>query len=432
MLSILKKINAIPGDAADYDAQIKKIIVAKDNTLQGKQLGSSAMMTYVLDHIAESDGRALNNLLNVLNEIMPKVYENTNTRNKYMSSIRTKIADKYGLNSPQYKEANDRMKITKDEKKAIVEKYNMTVKEKGRNRKRFIVEDIIKVINEAIAKPHWADQSIALLLVCGARPYELLAKNTYEQGETEEWIRISNLAKKRGDKQADVAIRPLIQMSAPEFIKRVNDLRELAKEQVASLLNKEGTELSKNVANTLNNHLREYAPFANESVSILRKIYGNLSYELYADKLQYNLNTWLSDVLGHDKADVSTASAYAVVSVNANGEHGDIRQVMAKLAEVKADNQVIKNDINELKEDVREHDQYIARVPLAHYDIEKIPKKMGRTDAEMKELMKDKMTEMLQKGVDLTNANVRKYAGVGALIVNKYFKTLKDDIEKAN
>lgn len=425
MLETLRKVAA-----ADSDDKIKKIIVAQDNTLKSKKQGSSAFMAYVLDNITDYDGAELYDILLELNTVIPKVFTNLNTRNKYMSNIRQVIADKYGMESEQYTKANDLMKINKQEKKKLIEDYNVGLKEKGRKRKVFIVEDIIKMINESINKEHYADQAIGLLLVGGMRPLELLSKNTYEPAETDGWIRISNLGKKRAGKQGDIAVRPLIQMSPEEFIKRVTDLRELAKTQAKKVLSDDGSELSKSVANALNDHLRKYKSFEEESVSVLRKIYGNLSYELFANKLEYSLNTWLSDVLGHDKADIATASAYATVAVNAAGKEGNVRDIAAKLAEVKADNQVIKQDVNQLKNEVREHSEFIVRVPMEHYDVEKIPKRLGRSDAEIKDLLKSKMAEMHQKGIELTNMNVRKYAGIGAVIVNKYLKQLRGEVQQ--
>lgn len=436
MLQVLNKINALPvdkeGQLTQHD-QLKKIIITEDKKYKSNRLASSAFMAYVLDNIKEQAGAELNNVLDALNIAFPKIYKEANTRNKYMSMIRQEIAAKYGQDSEEYRQSNDRMKITKKEKAAIKTNYNLGLKDKGRNRQVFEQEGVLQLIHEALNKDHYADQAIGLMLTSGARPFEIMYKNEYEPAETEGWIRVTHLAKKRGDKAGDVAVRPLIKMSAPEFISRVDKMRELAKKSAKRILNAKKTELSKSVYNTLNDHLRAYEGYEEEAVGVLRKIYGNLSHELYADKVTYNLNTWLSDVLGHNRDDIATAAAYAVVAVNPQGPERETREVLTKLAEVKADNQTIKQDIDELKREVRETERELEAAVAAHavqaaQTVEKIPKKLGRTEAQIKQLLREKLIEMKNKGLKLTNESVRKNSGLGAVYVNKYLKELKDEV----
>jgi len=412
MLEVLNQI------VEPYDLPtIHGIITKADNKYKNKESGASALIQYAIDNIDKYQVDDLRAIFPKLNTILTALYPNKITRNIYFSKIRKPISNKYGLNSEEYKVSQDLIKITKAEKKAITEDYNIKVKEKNRDRQVFYTEDVLEVMYKMLAANHWADQALGLLICCGARPIELLVKNKYAPvGDAEMWVHIENLAKKRGDKQDDTVNRPLIHLNCAEFIERVNKVRNDEDFKSKKALDKHG-HLSQNVDKILNYHLEKYEIFANDNASILRKVYANLAYSLYADPIKTNLNVFLSDTLGHDRSDIATASSYSTVVVVPRAKERDNAQIINAIDELRGTARAIREDVDELKDEMKEPE--IIRPPV----------QMNRTDEEIKELLRQTLTQMQANNVNITNVNLRKYSRLGSKQVNKYYKDLKKELE---
>ena len=89
-------------------------------------------------------------VLSLLNKIYQNFYRNDNTVKSYFSAIRTAIKKKYGLSSPQYILSLDILKQPAGTKEKLDTAYKLQVKEKNRNKIVFYLEDIYKIIDEAL------------------------------------------------------------------------------------------------------------------------------------------------------------------------------------------------------------------------------------------------------------------------------------------
>ena len=408
MLRVLNSINP-PLESK----QLKDIIVKAAPSYGRNKTGESAFMSYVKDHIVKYKDDELVEILKRLNVLFPLIFDKVITRNLYMSQVRKQLSEKYGQDSEEYRQSLDKLKITKEQKAKLVEKYIEDVKERNQNRKEFKTQDLLQTAFSMLAKTHWADKALGLLMISGGRPIDLLVRNTYEPATEKgyNYVKVSNLAKKRGEKKQQTTERPIINMKASEFIENVKNLRDGLKER--DLVDKDD-QLMKSVANILSDHLHKYGLFQDESPRVLRQIYGNLSYELYADKKKQNLNLWLSKVLGHDPADIQTSFSYSVINVDSASDEGTNREVLQKMDEYKAEHNTMKDAIKELRDEVQHIEPPTARVQ----------RRQGRTDAEVKEILKIKIAEMKRLGIKITNTNLRDYAGMGYRAVNKYYKEL--------
>ena len=61
----------------------------------------------------------------------------------------------------------------------------------------------------------------------------------------------------------------------------------------------------------------------------MRKIYANLSYDMFADKRRVSESSWISDVLGHSINSLDVSKSYSVVSVMDTG-HAQDRTVIPR------------------------------------------------------------------------------------------------------
>ena len=163
--------------------------------------GKSCFLYIILNEISEYDVPQMKISLEILNKIMPVIYPNIGSRDNYFTKIRAVIYKKYpdidGKCSPEKRIALSMMKLSKDDKQTKIANAMKTVKSKNRNKKQFNIDYIVKVINDTKQEKDPYKRAVSLLLVSGARPVELLFRNTYEVDKKKpQWINIRGLAKK--------------------------------------------------------------------------------------------------------------------------------------------------------------------------------------------------------------------------------------------
>ena len=406
-------------------ATIHEVLKKVDEQYTKSKSGASSFMAYIVDNITKPNIEDLRAILPKVNDIIKTLYNNSAiTRNIYYSKIRKALSDKYGLDSPEYKESQNLMKISRDEKKQLIEDYNIKVKEANRDRQVFYTEDVLESIYKMLAADHWADKALGLLLCCGARPVELLSKNKYTPvTDADKWVHIEGLAKKRGDKVDDTVTRPLVHLTAADFIKRVDEVRDDADFKSKKILDKHGN-LTQNITKILNYHLEAYETFKNDNVPILRKVYANLAFNLYADPVKTTLNVFLSDTLGHDRADISTAASYSTVVVLNRAAERTNNDIVSAIAELRGTTTGIIEDVKEIKDDIA-RDEAAADIDP---ELFRQPKRANMTEDELREIIKETMIQMRINGIKITNVNVRKYSGYGSAVVNKFYNVLKAEL----
>ena len=249
-------------------------------------------------------------ILPILEALGVKFYDSITSRDVFYTKIRKPILVKYGKTSLEYRECLELMKITKEQRIKVNEDYRQKIKNKNKAPEIFYTKDILTIIEKCHHHDDWAIQTIGLMLAYGGRLSEILYKNEFKV-KSNNYIIVSNIGKKREDKKDVVCIRPVIGYTSQEFINIVKQLRNSLTNILIVKGNDKG-QLNKRYSKTIKEKMyelfnKDYNP------SLCRKLYGNLSHLLYGHN--QNLNVWLSEVLGHDKNDLTTSFSYSTISV---------------------------------------------------------------------------------------------------------------------
>jgi len=292
-------------DSSDDDQDIlMKFLFSIDLTkeihfdnLSPRQTSASHIKNMILTHLKDVKHHHLKLVFQTIEKIGEVIYPKSSTRDVFYTNVRNELKKQYPIESPEYILCLDNMKITRDERKELQTNYVKKVKERNKQQIQFNQNEILDKIKELKDGEDIVERFILGLLISGCRPCELLHKNTFEvHSETE--VKISNLAKKRGLKNSQTCIRPIIDLSPEQFIELVNEIRD----QVENTKN-----FNKKVA-------RRTKKLLDCSPCVLRKLYGNLAYQLFCSD-NVNQNVYLSEILGHDENDLQTSFSYSTVRI---------------------------------------------------------------------------------------------------------------------
>ena len=279
---------------------LKSFIENKDNLkLKKRQTIASYFKAEILDHLHTLTSKEqYEEVFKLIEQIAPVIYPKSSTRDVFYTHIRNELKKNHDVGSEIYKCSLENMKIERKERKELQTNYVKQVKK--RNKEQIVVkrDDIIEIIKTLHSKQNADvyDKTMLGLVVSGCRPCELLEKNNYKLVD-ERHIEVSNIAKKRKGKQDQTCRRPIIEIGSEAFLDLVQSIRSLDVLQEA---------FKRNLHNRC---IKQFG----HSPSFLRKVYGNLSYQLYGSDV--NLNVYLSEALGHDENDLQTSFSYSTVKI---------------------------------------------------------------------------------------------------------------------
>jgi hypothetical protein len=223
--------------------------------------------------------------------------------------------------------------------------YQMKTGKRNENMTPVDVSKILALVTKLTQSTVNWENALALLLVSGCRPIELVFKNKFElvKGKPGS-IKVSNIAKKKTlpgenieDTKKKFAIRPIIQLGGKTFITMANAFRK----SISHLkLTTKRNQLSGHVADHIRQTTYKYLPefkglYQKQGQSDLtRAIYSSIAYELYADKTKINRNYWTKGVLAHESVSTSFAYSnfYAVLPPNLETEK--IRTLQLKVEDL--------------------------------------------------------------------------------------------------
>jgi hypothetical protein len=216
----------------------------------------------------------------------------------------------------------------------------------------------------------------------------------------------------------------LLVITYKEVSETIKIVRDTVKEQTKGL-NLDNRALSAKYNARVNRRIKKLG-ISGGTAYDLRKIYANLSYELIANQNKITKNAWIQKILGHDQ--LETSLHYNNVALTSTGQSIDAHLDDLESKQVQVEKRVEKieekedikypssSDPNSVKFIVGAQEVYISRVPRIKDGIEN---KMKRGKA--------KIEEMKEKGVMITNSNLRKL-GFGAEIVAKLLSNLETRI----
>ena len=281
-------------------AFLRSFIENKDNIkLQKRQTLGSYLKTEILENLNSlTTKEQYEQAFKLIQDIAPLIYPKSSTRDVFYTNIRTELKKAHDVGSDIYVCSLENMKIERDERKELQSNYVKQVKQKNKQQREVKRDDILQIIETLRNKENKDvyDKTLLGLVVSGCRPCELLQKNEYKLVD-ERYVEVSNIAKKRKGKTDQTCTRPIIELHAQEFLDLVKEIRTT-------------DNLHDNFKRNLHNRCNK---LFDGSPSLLRKIYGNLSHQLYSPDT--NLNVYLSEALGHDENDLQTSFSYSTVKI---------------------------------------------------------------------------------------------------------------------
>ena len=237
------------------------------------------------------DGVNLEYYLTCINTIYTNLYTNQHTKENIYVKLRKEL---WAPDSKEYKLSLEILKIPKEVKKQQIEHYQKQVEENNTEKKIFSYRSLVKIIDGLKNGTTREEMFLFCLFVYGGRPKDLF-QNTIEPYNSNEII-VSNIAKKKKEDSCLTATRPLIGCTNTEFIR----IRSKALNLYKDIYNKDN-QINKTIMDALNKTFNFYYP--EETIKIIRKLYGALAYREYGGK--QNMNLFLKKILGHNGVEVS-------------------------------------------------------------------------------------------------------------------------------
>lgn len=276
---------------------------------------SKTLAKICINNIETAPDSVLIEMLKMLNTVVPKISNDTTGQNVYLS-IRKALKKRYPKDSPVIAKAYKIMQFDQDKWKANRAAYNVKVFDLNANKRQIDINKVYEVMDLVKASENKLDIAIGLQLSCGARISEILSYGEFTESKTEGYIIQKGILKQKGADKREFINKPLIHYTVVEFFTLLGKLREKLKKKIDEI--NEGLtthyDLSQEFNSKINNRIKSL--FGEDLHSHdLRKIYANLSYDLFADKLKTSESSHISDVLGHSPNSLEVSRSYSVVSL---------------------------------------------------------------------------------------------------------------------
>lgn len=351
-------------------------------------------------------------------KLIDMLYPSTKTKQGIYGSFRKILASRFGEFSKIHKDSKRDLSISFEQYKAVEKQQREKVIERNTEKKQFDREKILEIIQTLKNSTDFIDSIVLVGMCTGSRLIETLRISEYQKiNGNPNRVLIQSLAKGHGEakernlnKQVE---RPILVITYKELSATVKVVRDAVKEQTMGQ-NLDNRALSAKYNARVNRRIKKLG-ISGGTAYDLRKIYANLSYELIADQTKITKNAWIMKILSHE--DLQTSLHYNNVALTSTGQSIDAHlddleakqeQVEKRVEQVETKYETkypSSQDPNSVKFIVGADEVYISRVPRIKDGKEN---KLKRGKA--------KIAEMKQKGVPITNFNLRKL-GFGAEIV---------------
>lgn len=254
-------------------------------------------------------------MLKVVNNILPKIAGDAIQQQIYLS-IRNAIKKRF-VDDPIIPKAYKIMRFDQTKFRANRAAYVAKVYEANANKQEISLQKIIEVMNLIKDSTNISDMAIGLQLACGARVSEILSYSNFDEAKQPVYIIQTGILKQKTDSPRTEIIKPVLHYTRDHFFEMFTHLRSKLSDQLEKI--SAGTmthaELSEKYNAKINSRVRSLFNTSDVTSHTLRKIYGNFSYELFANRNRVSEASWLSDVLGHDRHSLSTSTSYSTVSI---------------------------------------------------------------------------------------------------------------------
>ena len=315
MMTLLKSIENV------YNETVTEYILEtfpnKEFLTAGKKNVFRSFVSYLFENIEK---KYVDKALVVVNKIYKQLYNNNRTLDSYFTKdARSVLKKRFGEKSNEYSQSKKLLKISYKEKGQLIKENKEKVIKNNNNRIEFTSEEIFEIIQKAISSADPMYRMVALLMASGSRPIELFERSTfskYKFDEENNWVKQNYVAK---SKTKTELIKPIIYFNADKFIEELERAKTELKQKYPSFVSAKN-ELSSALTTRLNKSMKEI--FKNKEKVVpytARKIYGNISFELYKSKNPFGKNlsisAFLNHVLGHNENSLAVTHNYTNVDV---------------------------------------------------------------------------------------------------------------------
>jgi len=300
-----------------------------------KQRSANKALVAVLKREIEGglNENTLKQAFGILTKLIPAASPGHASQQALMQQIRAAVVSKYGRDSVMHKKSLTLMRFNQDLWKQDKKVYEHKVSLKNANRRQFKDIDIYKVMDTVKASDDLASLVVGAQLASGARLTEILSVGKFESVKDKpNYVKQTGLSKRKpGDTKArNTVIKPIVHYTVKEFLGMVKKIRNLVKSN-----KKTGYELSSSLNARINRKIKSLFEDDTTKSHVLRKIYGNLSYDLFADKKTTSMASWLSNVLGHKEGNLTVSLSYSTVNVEEVKE--EIKEEVEEKKELKVE-----------------------------------------------------------------------------------------------
>lgn len=308
------------------DGDLFTAVKAYDPTIKTKTSGVRALQELVCKNIPSLGEKSSIETLKILNVLVPTVSSDNTTQNIYVQ-LRKCIKDQWGDDHPVSRKAYTVMRFDQQKWRAAREVYNAKVIQRNSNKKHFDQAKIYDIMDNLPEKENvdFIDLTICLQLACGGRVSEILSYATFKASGRPNYIIQTGILKSKTRKAVE---KPVVRYSVVEFMGLIGKMRGMIRPQLRDIKNGKMTdyEFSQDCNYKINRRITKLLG-EKEASHTLRKIYGNMAYQIYANKNDVSESSYLSNILGHDLKSLDVSKSYSTVSVIDNGELTDEEKV---------------------------------------------------------------------------------------------------------
>jgi len=312
------------------DGDLYKAVKVYDTSIEIKSSGVRALQALVCNQIPTLNEKSTIEMFKILNTLIPAVASDSTTQNSYVA-LRKCIKDHWGLDSDVTKKSYSVMRFNQQKWRQQREAYNTKVIQRNSHKKHFDQAKIYDIMDNLPNRDNvdFIDLTICLQLACGGRVSEILSASTFKASKNPNHIIQTGILK---SKTRTVVEKPVIRYSVDKFLGLMAKMRGMIKPQLRDIKNGKLTdyEFSQDCNSKINRRITKLLG-EKEASHTLRKIYGYMAYQQFANKNDVSESSYLSNVLGHDLKSLDVSKSYSTVSVIDNGELAEEEKVQKEV-----------------------------------------------------------------------------------------------------
>lgn len=284
-------------------------------------------------HINKFSKNRIVPFLKIINQVIKHIFGNGQNTYSSRTTFFVDIRKMFTKGSDYYKKARKYLEIGEKEflKNKRIQKDK--VEEKNKNPLEFHYDEMLEYITNNYDSMNYKKRAIALLLASGSRPIELVYVSGYDTVSNPSEIPYDNLPKnvlskivkvmgiaKRRDDEEITLYRPVINLSAEQFVASVRILKDYLYDLTDGVLVRETPQktivLNQNIQKAILRQVRIDFPENNVKTQTLRKFYGVSAYKRYGSYINRNINLFLQQVLGHSEFNLTSSFNYTTAKIS--------------------------------------------------------------------------------------------------------------------